>query len=78
MLLALRKRPFEPFRIQVFDGSTYEVRHPELVLVGLGSAVIGIAATGQTLPLYEHYETVDLRHVVKLIPLPAAATPGQS
>ena len=32
VLEALRRRPFEPFRIQVSDGSTYDVRHPELVL----------------------------------------------
>jgi hypothetical protein len=69
LLQALRKRPFEPFRIQVSDASTYDVRHPELVMVGLGSAVIGIPAAGQVSPLYERFETVDLRHVVKLIPL---------
>lgn len=73
LLQALRKRPFEPFRLQISDGSAYEVRHPELVLVGMGSAVIGIPAAGQTQLPYERYETVDLRHVVKLIPLAAPA-----
>jgi hypothetical protein len=65
----LHRRPFEPFRIEVSDGSTYEVRHPELVMVGLGSISIGIPATGQPKPIYEHVETVSLGHVVKLIPL---------
>jgi hypothetical protein len=74
LLQALRKRPFEPFRIQVSDNSFYDVRHPELVMVGLGSAVIGIPAAGQAPPVYERYETVDLRHIVKLIPSSATAT----
>jgi hypothetical protein len=76
LLQALRKRPFEPFRIQVSDESTYEVRHPELVMVGLGSISIGIPATGQPQPVYERVETVSLRHVVKLIPLDATKTTG--
>jgi hypothetical protein len=77
LLQALRKRPFEPFRIQVSDGSNYDVLHPELVMVGLGSASIGIPASGQDQPVYERVETVALRHIVKLIPLMApAAGPG--
>ncbi len=75
VLQALRKRPFEPFRIEVSDGSAYEVRHPELVMVGLASLSIGIPPTGQDKPVYERVETVSLRHVVKLLPLPAAV-PG--
>lgn len=75
ILQALDKRPFEPFRIQVSDGSTYEVRHPELVMVGLGSLVIGVPAKGQP-RLYERYETIALSHVVKLLPLEAASPTG--
>ncbi len=32
LLQPLRKRLFEPFRILVSDGTTYDVRHPELVI----------------------------------------------
>ncbi|HEV3255782.1 MAG TPA: hypothetical protein VG013_02765 [Gemmataceae bacterium] len=72
VLGALRKRPFVPFRIQVSDGTGYDIRHPELVMVGLGSVSIGIMPAGQTQPVYERMETVSLGHVVKLLPLPAA------
>ncbi len=72
LLQALRKRPFEPFRIEVSDGTAYEVRHPEVALVGLGSVVIGIPPLGATQLPYERYETVSLRHIVKLIPLTQA------
>lgn len=75
LLQAVRKRPFEPFRIQVSDGTTYDVRHPELVMVGIGSVSIGIPPAGQLQPVYERVETVSLGHVVKLLPL-GAAVPG--
>jgi hypothetical protein len=74
LLQALRKRPFEPFRIQVSDGTVYDIRHPELVMVGLGAVIIGIPASGQAQPVYERAETVSLGHVVKLLPLSGTAT----
>ena len=36
-------RPFAPFRIQLSTGETIDVRHPELVMVGKRSAIIGIS-----------------------------------
>jgi hypothetical protein len=72
ILDTLRKRPFEPFRIEVSDGTAYEVRHPEIVLVGIGSVIIGIPPVGATQPVYERVETVSIRHIVKLIPLTQA------
>jgi hypothetical protein len=75
VIQALQKRPFEPFRLEVSDGTTYEVRHPELVMVGLGALIIGVPAAGAPKPIYERVETVSLGHVVKLIPL-AAPVPG--
>lgn len=73
ILQALRKRPFQSFRLLVSDGTSYDVRHPELVMVGLGSLVIGIPAAGQTQLPYERYETIALNHVVKMLPLEAPA-----
>lgn len=72
----LRNQPFVPFRIQVSDGTNYEIRHPELVMVGLRSVSIGIAAAGQAQPVYERVEMVALAHVVKLIPVESAKTTG--
>ena len=73
LVQAVRKRPFEPFRILASDGSTYDIRHPELVMVGLGAVIIGVPAAGQTQPVYERAETVSLGHVVKLLPLSESA-----
>ncbi len=71
ILAAIRRRPFEPFRVQVSDGTTFDIRHPELVMVGLGAVIIGVPAAGQTDPIYERPVTVSLAHVVELLPLTA-------
>ncbi len=33
----LRRRPFRPFRITLTDGRSYEIHHPELMMVGRSS-----------------------------------------
>jgi hypothetical protein len=58
----IRKTPFTPFRPYLTDGTVYEVRHPELVLLGRRSLVLGLASDpGQT--LYERTVDVDLLHI---------------
>jgi hypothetical protein len=42
ILTHLRKQPFEPFRICLSDGSTHEVRHPELAIVRRREVVIAL------------------------------------
>ena len=66
---AVRKIPFEPFRIQVSDGSAYDVIHPELVMIGVSSVIIGVSPAGESKPFYERTETVSIRHIVKLLPI---------
>ena len=75
-LQAIRRRPFQPFRIEVSDGTAYEVRHPELVMVGLGALLIGIPAATPVGPVYERVETVSLGYVVKLVPLATVPPAG--
>lgn len=72
---ALRRRPFVPFRITLTEGSAYEVRHPELCVVGRRSAFVGFPAPNDPELLYERSVTFDLLHVVKLEPLETASSP---
>jgi hypothetical protein len=66
---ALRRRPFVPFRLTLTEGSTFEVRHPELCMAGRRSAVIGLTTANDPDLLFERSVTVDLLHVVKLEPM---------
>jgi hypothetical protein len=67
-----RKKPFEPFRIVVSDGSTYEIRHPEFCMVLQTSVIIGVPGT-PTGGIPESAEWIDARHIVKVIPLSPAS-----
>jgi hypothetical protein len=77
---AVRRRPFVPFRITLTEGSTYDVRHPELCMVGRRSAIIGIVAPGRPDQRFDRSATIDLLHIVKLetVDLPAPRAPDQS
>ncbi len=60
LLQELRKQPFQPFRIYLTDGSTYEIRHPELVAVGRSRMFIGRPAPDETRPVFDDYLFVAL------------------
>jgi hypothetical protein len=67
----LRARPFLPFRIHLDDGRAVEVRHPHLLWVGRQVAVLGVPeASADPHPYLERHETISLRHVVRLEPVP--------
>jgi len=79
LLFALRERPFRPFRISLADGRTLDVHHPEMVITGRRSAVVGLSTSGETEPLYDRTVTIDLLHVISLEPVPTPAQPhGQN
>lgn len=69
-----RRQPFVPFRIVTSDGTVYEIRHPDMVLVTLSSIVVAYPAQ-QDPHAYGRYDIVSLRHVVRLEPA-AAETAG--
>jgi len=74
LLRYLQRRPFEPFRVHLTDGVTYDVRHPEMVLPATLTAEIGLPAD-PAVPIAERIVTVSLVHMVRLEPL-GAPTPG--
>jgi hypothetical protein len=74
ILTLLRARPFVPFRIITTDGTAYEVRHPDLVMVGVASTIVGYPDRHQP-GAYERYDIVSMRHIVRLEPEAQAANP---
>ena len=63
LLTYLRRRPFEPFRIVTSDGTTYDVRHPDMVIVGIASVHIGYPNESG---LATRIDVVATRHIVRL------------
>jgi len=67
----VRKQPFAPFRIHITDGTTYDVRHPDQIIVLRSRAVL---AVGGDNGVPEQLEHVSLLHVVRIEELPKEAT----
>ncbi len=73
MLEMLRQRPFQPFRIHVTDGTVYEIRHPEMMVVGRTRALVFFPPEGMALPAIDRYEAVALLHITRLEPVEMSA-----
>jgi hypothetical protein len=72
LLEMLRHRPFVPFRIHLTDGSTYEVRHPDLAMPGARSVLIGIPSRDLPEGVYDRFVVLALVHITQLEPLGTA------
>ena len=64
ILELLRARPFRPFRISLSDGQRFEVRHPELAMVGRNQVVIGVADAAGPEGTFERTVNCALLHVI--------------
>ena len=69
----LRQRPFAPFRLYLTDGATFDVRHPELVMLGRRSLVLGLNRDPEA-TRYERTVDVDLLHIVRIENVDARST----
>ncbi len=58
-----RRRPFLPYRLFTTDGRTYEIRHPDLVIVLRSRIVIGVGGEDG---VPDHTEHIALLHIVRI------------
>ena len=63
----LQRKPFKPFEVNLSDGSSYEVRHPEMALVTRATIAIAVDPANGDVP--EDMVLCDPLHVTKLVPL---------
>jgi hypothetical protein len=74
VLKLLRERPFRPFRVHLSDGTSYEVRHPELAVVGTSTVFIGIPGPkGPDEPVEDHVHCA-LSHITRLQEIETSAS----
>ena len=74
LLAAVRRTPFVPFRLHVSDGSAYDIRHPETVLVTRRAAILSVPDDpGHPA---ERAVTVAMVHINRLEELAAKPAPG--
>lgn len=71
----LRDRPFTPVRIVTTTGQTYDVYHPDLVLVGRRFLIVG-APSAENPTHAEQVTRVAMVHVAELRDLPIPTLPA--
>lgn len=76
----VRVRPFQPLRIVTSSGESYDVYHPDLILVGRREITVGIPSD-EAPTYYDHQARIAIRHITALHDLPSPPQPpsnGQS
>jgi len=63
----LRRRPFQPIRLFVSDGSFYDVRHPEMAIVSRLDVIVSVGQTGDEIPERSAY--LDPVHITRVEPI---------
>ncbi len=72
ILEALRRKPFAPFRLFMADSATFDVRHPEMIIIGQGHLALGMPSKAEPM-IAERIVTLSLGHIVRIEPLRAKA-----
>jgi len=70
---ALRKQPFEPFRMHLSNGDAYDVRHPEFAMLTRRTVYIGLPVRQEDIA--DRPVECDILHVVAIAPIDGAPTP---
>ena len=70
-----RELPFTPFRITTSSGETFDVTHPDLVMVGRRDVVIGIPKPDKP-TLHDQTVKVGILHITSLLDLPTPTPPS--
>jgi hypothetical protein len=68
----LHKRPFEPFRIYLTDGRVFDIRFPEINLVGVSYLILGVPVPNDPDPVADQFIKVPLSLFDRVEPLSAA------
>ncbi len=63
----LNKRPFEPFRLVMSSGRTYDVRHPEMAMLTRSDLLVGTGNVDEGVPA--DFDICSLLHVSSIEPL---------
>jgi hypothetical protein len=63
-------KPFQPMRVHLTDGRSYDILDRQLAIVSETELTIGIPAPRATEPIFEHLVRVNLKDIRSLEPLP--------
>ena len=62
----LHRQPFVPLRLHLTDGKTYDIRHPEMIIVTSREVYVGREETSPDSGIAKGLDLVSLLHVVRV------------
>lgn len=71
----IRAKPFVPVRIVTSSGQSFDIYHPDLILIGRRSLEVG-TASNENPKHYERVTCVAIVHVTALEELPSPVSPS--
>lgn len=71
----IRRQPFMPMRLHLTDGKSYDIRHPENILVSRSYVHVGVDADSVT-GVIGRVDFVSLLHIVRVEDMPVGVPPG--
>ncbi len=72
----LRCQPFQPFRIHLSDGASYDIRHPDQASPGILSVFVVTPGHDPSGTPWDVLTTLSMMHITRLVPLPPLAPPS--
>ncbi len=69
-----RQRPFVPMRIVTSTGQNYDIRHPELLMVGRRALIVGMESA-ENPTQFDQVTRIAMLHVTELQDLPQTSPP---
>src|SRR4051794_22154583 len=78
LLADLHRQPFQPCRLHLDDGTTYEIRYPRMLKVGQSEAPVFFHKLNDPRAVVLRFEVVALPHIKRLEALEIRTTPATS
>jgi hypothetical protein len=72
----IRRQPFQPIRLHLTTGQTYDIRHPEFIIVQRQCAEVGLDPDLKT-GVVDRVEYISLLHVVRIENIESAIGPSK-
>jgi hypothetical protein len=69
----IKKTPFQPFRLFLSNGQSYDVTHPDLAMVGRNDLILGLPASDIPAGVFDRFVFVALMRINNIEPLPPAS-----
>jgi hypothetical protein len=71
----MQANPYQPFRVVMTDGRTFDITDPRLIMPGRSTLLIGIQDPNEPAGVFGRFISTAMIHIVRIEPLATATSP---